>query len=156
MGSRGPVPSPYARRRNVRPGRGTVMTRRPVMPRELPAEAKAEWRRVIEVLEEIGALHTVDRSLLIRYCSTWAEWVEVDAMLTKTARLVRGQKGNLVRNPLWLIRRDAGQALNDLATQLGISPAARLRNGVRHERPEPAEAPAGLTALEEYRRRLAE
>ncbi len=155
MGSRGPLPSPYARRRTVNHGRGSVTTRRPVMPRDLAPEARAEWKRVIEVLEEIGALHAVDRSLLIRYCSTWAEWVEVDALLTKTARLVRGQKGNLVRNPLWLIRRDAGRALNDLAAQLGISPAARLRNGVRHEPPEP-KTRAGPTALDEYRRRLAQ
>ena len=101
-------------------------------------------------------MHTVDRALLIRYCSTWAEWVEIDAMVTKTGRLVRGQKGNLVRNPLWLIRRDAGQALNDLAAQLGISPTARLRNGVRHERPEPARDEEGISAIEEYRRMLAQ
>ena len=156
MGTRGPLPSPFARRRNVRPVRGTVTTSRPAMPRDLPAEAKAEWRRVVAVLDEIGALHTVDRSLLIRYCSTWAEWVEVDALLTKTGRLVRGQKGNLVRNPLWLIRRDAGQALNDLASQLGISPAARLRNGVRHERPEPERDEEGISVIEEYRRLLAQ
>jgi P27 family predicted phage terminase small subunit len=123
------------------------------MPRELSAEAKAEWRWVVAVLEEIGALHTVDRSFLIRYCSAWAEWVELDALVAKSGRLVRGQKGNLVRNPLWLMRRDAGQALNELGAQLGISPTARLRNGVRHEWPEPDTAP-DLTAIEEYRRML--
>lgn len=155
MGARGPIPSPYARRRNVRPGHGVVTSSRPAMPRDLAPEAKAEWRRVSAVLEQIGALHTSDRSLLIRYCSTWAEWVEVDALLTKTGRLVRGQKGNLVRNPLWLIRRDAAQALNELATQLGISPAARLRNGVLHESPEPT-SESDIVAIEEYRRMLAQ
>jgi len=35
MGTRGPLPSPYARRRNVRPVRGNVTTRRPAMPRDL-------------------------------------------------------------------------------------------------------------------------
>ena len=153
MGARGPVPSPYARRRNVSQVRGTVTTTRPAMPRELAPEAKAEWRRVVAVLEEIGALHTVDRSFLIRYCSAWAEWVELDALVAKSGRLVRGQKGNLVRNPLWLMRRDAGQALNELGAQLGISPTARLRNGVRHEWREPNAAP-DPTAIEEYRRML--
>ncbi len=159
MGARGPFPSLDPRRRNSRPTRGVVTIVRPAMPRELTGEARAEWRRVLTLLEEIGALHTVDRSLLIRYCRGWAEWCELDALLLKTGRLVKGQKGNLVRNPLWLLRRDTGQALNDLAAQLGISPSARLRSGVRHQRPEPrllAEQQQ-LTDFEaERRRRLLE
>lgn len=153
MGDRGPVPKPNPRRRNARPQRGVIQVRRPAMPRDLAPEARAEWRRVVAALDEIGALHTVDRALLIRYCNAWAEWTELDGLVRKTGRLVRGARGNLVRNPLWLMRRDVEQTLNELSTLLGISPTARLRNNIQHERPaeEASEAP---TALAEYRRAM--
>jgi hypothetical protein len=48
MGERGPLPKPYARRRNRRQTSGKYVTiARPAMPKDLPAEAKAEWRRVV-------------------------------------------------------------------------------------------------------------
>jgi len=47
---------------------------------------------------------------------------------------VRGQKGNLVRSPVWLLRRDAEQVLTELGRQLGLTPLARLRAGIVHER----------------------
>jgi len=50
-----------------------------------------------------------------------------------------GARGHLVRNPLWFMKNDAEQTVSDLAKQLGLTPAARLRAGVVHERPpEPA------------------
>jgi P27 family predicted phage terminase small subunit len=119
------------------------------MPRDLPAEAKAEWRRIVPQLEEIGLLATIDRGVLVRYCTTWADWQELDRLLQRSGKLIKGQKGNLVRNPLWLMRRDAEQMLADLARQLGLSPAARLRSGVAHERPARGEPPG--PSLEEYR-----
>ena len=155
MGARGPLPQPYARRRNPRPERGVVTTGRPVMPRDLAPKAKEECKRVVDLLEEIGSLHATDQSLLVRYCSALAEWCEIDEQLARTGRLVRRQKGNPVRNPLWLLRRDAGQALNELGAQMGLSPGARLRNGVRHVAPpDPKEDEDQRTRMRELRARL--
>ena len=157
MGERGPLPVPHARRRNPRRLTGKVVTvARPAMPRSLSPEAKAEWRRVVPELEEIGVLATVDRAVLIRYCTAWADWVELQELLAKSGKLIRGQKGNLVRNPLLLIRSDVEATLSDLGKQLGLTPGARLRADIRHERPSPDETPAGAIAIEEYRRRLGE
>jgi P27 family predicted phage terminase small subunit len=157
MGERGPLPIPHARRRNPRRTTGkVVMVAQPRMPRSLPPEAKAEWRRVVPELEEIGVLATVDRAVLVRYCTAWADWVELQDLLSKSGKLIRGQKGNLVRNPLLLIRSDVETTLSDLGRQLGLSPGARLRADIRHERPRTNETPAGLTAIDEYRRRLGE
>ena len=158
MGERGPVSSPYARRRNYRPPSGkTVMIKRPPMPRDLPAEAKAEWRRIVPELESIGLLATIDRGLLIRYCTAWADWVELEGLLQRSGKLIKGQKGNFVRNPLWLMRRDAEEVVTDLGRQLGLTPVARLRVGVVHERPnEEEEKKRWPTSMEEYRQMLAE
>jgi P27 family predicted phage terminase small subunit len=158
MGERGPLPVPHARRRNPRRTTGKFVTiERPAMPRSLPEEAKAEWHRVVPVLEEIGLLATIDRAVLIRYCTAWADWCELARLLERSGKLIKGQKGNLVRNPLWLMKRDAEQAIAELARQLGLTPAARLRAGVVHERPlDPNVPPASVTAIQEYKKMLAE
>ncbi|MDP9236367.1 MAG: phage terminase small subunit P27 family [Chloroflexota bacterium] len=156
MGERGPVPKGYTRRRNQRYGSGTsVLVARPPMPRTLPEEGKAEWRRVVPELESIRLLATIDRGVLIRYCQAWSDWCEFARLLEKSGKLIRGQKGNLVRNPVWMMKRDAEQAIADLARQLGLTPAARLRSGVRHERPpDPEEETARVSTIDEYKRRL--
>ena len=156
MGERGPVPTGYARRRNKRHTSGQFVTiARPPMPRTLPEEAKAEWRRVVPELESIGMLATIDRGVLVRYCQAWADWCELNGLLQRSGKLIKGQKGNLVRNPLWLMKRDAEQAIAELARQLGLTPAARLRSGVVHERPaDPDEESARVSVIEEYKRRL--
>lgn len=156
MGERGPLPSLYARRRNYRQTSGKVVTiARPPMPRSLPAEAKAEWRRVVPELESIGLLAVIDRGVLIRYCTAWADWCELEDLLRRSGKLIKGQKGNFVRNPIWLMKRDAEQTVTELARLLGLTPVSRLRAGVAHQRPaDPEEEREYTTTIEEYRRRL--
>ena len=155
MGERGPLPKPYARRRNKRTSsRKSVLVQRPAMPRTLKGESRAEWNRVVPELEGMEILASIDRGLLIRYCVAWADWVELEGMLQLSGKLIKGQKGNPVRNPLWLMKRDAEQIVTDLARQLGLSPVARLRAGVRHEVPKTEPDTHWPTALEEYRRML--
>ncbi|MEX1253323.1 MAG: phage terminase small subunit P27 family [Dehalococcoidia bacterium] len=155
MGERGPLPVPYARRRNLRRRTGKVVTvAKPAMPRSLSPEAKAEWRRVVPELEEIGVLATIDRAVLMRYCTAWSDWCEVQALLTKSGPLVRGRQGTFVRNPLLMVRSDVEATLSDLGKQLGLTPGARLRADITHEKPEPEEDARESAALLEYRRRL--
>ncbi len=161
MGERGPLPKPYARRRNSRPtAPKAVLVERPVMPSELPDEAKAEWRRLVPQLEDMQLLARIDRALLIRYVTAWADWVELEGMLRVSGKLIKGQQGNVVRNPLWLMKRDAEQIVTDLARQLGLSPTSRLRAGIKHELPtppiKPVDAQAQRALFEERRRRLME
>jgi P27 family predicted phage terminase small subunit len=155
MGERGPLPKPYTRRRNRRQTSGkSVMVSRPVMPRDLPPEAKAEWRRIVGELETAGLLATIDRAVLIRYCSAWSDWVELQKLLERSGKLLKGPRGHFVRNPLWFMKQDAEQTLADLGRQLCLTPAARLRAGVAHERPpQQGESPA-VVAIEEYRKKL--
>lgn len=158
MGERGPLPKPDARRRNARAVAGRVTVAHPAKPRSLTGEAAAEWSRIVPELERSGILSTIDRALLIRYCTAWADWVELDGLLALGSKIVRGQKGNLVRSPAWLMRRDAEQTLAELGRQLGLTPVARLRAGITHEPPTQAsEEPADQRVTDfatERRRRL--
>ena len=133
MGERGPLPKPNARRRNAREVTGRVTVAHPTKPRSLSGEAAAEWNRIVPELERSGILSTIDRALLVRYCTAWADWVELDHLLSQGSKIVRGQKGNLVHSPAWLMRRDAEQTLAELGRQLGLTPIARLRAGITHE-----------------------
>lgn len=133
MGERGPLPNPKAVRRNPRRSAGRMTVSHPSKPRSLTGEAAAEWNRVVPELERSGILSTVDRALLVRYCTAWADWVELDRLLQQGGKIVRGQKGNLVRSPAWLMRKDAEQTLIELGRQLGLTPVARLRAGITHE-----------------------
>lgn len=153
MGIAGPLPNPNARRRNLRPApTGTVALAKPSIPKELQGEARAEWRRVTAHLEEVGAVAKVDRAILIRYCRAWAEWVELDRQLEATGKLVRGRMPNmLVRNPLSLLRRDAEMTLQELGRELAVSPWARLRLGIQHERTQAAVSSDAPASLDEYR-----
>ncbi len=125
------------------------------MPTGLAEEAQAEWNRVVPELESIGLLATVDRGVLMRYCQAWADWLALNERLAASGMLIRGRRDTLVRNPLWLLRNDAEAVLSDLGKQLGLTPAARLRQDIKHDMPEEEDNTA-VTAIEEYKRRLRE
>jgi P27 family predicted phage terminase small subunit len=155
MGERGPLPLPYARRRNHRQTSGkSVTVGRPALPRDLPEEAKAEWRRIVPVLEQAELLTAIDRGVLVRYCCAWADWVELQRLVQQSGKVLKGPRGHLVRNPLWFQLQDAGATLSELGRQLGLSPVARIRAGVAHVLPEdPEEEDSRHShALLEYRK----
>ena len=155
MGDRGPVPIPQARRRNKRLSTGkTIPVAAPDMPDDFDGEAADEWDRIVPEIEAMGLLATLDRSALIRYCRGWATWVDLDEKLRATGLLVKGARDGLVRNPLWMMRQDVESTLEALEKQLGLTPAARLRAGVKHEEPEVKDSKARITAIADYRRRM--
>ena len=156
MGSRGPIAKPTKRRRNRRPptGRGVAIAR-PSRPRTFGGEALAEWNRIVPELEQMGILAKVDRAILIRYCTLWADWVEVNAALQKTGMIVEGYRG-LARHPLWLVRNDLLTHLANLSRELNLDPTARLRAGVEHRRPAGTEEDrqGEIASIDDYRARL--
>ena len=154
MGERGPLPIPYARRRNRRSNRGKrIGVSRPKMPDNLPAESVAEWDRIVPEIEAMGLLAVVDRAVLIRYCRAWSDWCEIDGKLQATGLLVKGRLDGLVSNPLFLMRSEVEATLSDLGKQLGLTPSARLRQGVEHESQELGDSSAPA-AIDDYRTRL--
>ncbi len=156
MGERGPVPIPHARRRNKRLSSGKrIEVAAPQMPDDLDGEAAAEWDRIVPEIEAMGLLATLDRGILVRYCRGWADWCELDEKLRATGMLVKGRGDGLVRNPLSMMRSDIEATLRELGKQLGLTPASRLRAGVKHEVPDIDQGnQRRVTAIAEYRKRL--
>lgn len=140
MGRRGPVPQPD----NIRQLRGMKPLKTPdgrraeriVLPPKAPAPpgglsraAGAEWRRVTKELARAGVLAEVDRGILTAYVLAWSHMMEAEALLQKEGVVVESKRGDegKVKNPAWQIWRESNGKVIEAATQLFITPVARLR-----------------------------
>jgi P27 family predicted phage terminase small subunit len=144
MGRRGPVPKPTRLKllegnpgKRPIPGNEPVPPPgRPVCPSWLPAEAKAEFERVVPILADMGLLASADQAVLIGYCVSIAELEQATRQLEKDGRVIDvpivNKSGDIVGHrmrphPLLTFQRDALGRLKALAPELGLTPAGRPR-----------------------------
>lgn len=149
MGTRGPAPLPD----NVRSLRGTLPakpTRRvkavsaiPAAPAWLPAEAKAEWKRVTPELHRLGILAKLDRAALALYCDSWDKFVRA-AKVLEDAELIERDSHGPKKHPGWTIYSSAASTCANLAKELLLTPSARLRSTL----PEPDDKGPGEGILD--------
>jgi P27 family predicted phage terminase small subunit len=72
-----------------------------------------------------GVIWSVDGPILRMYCEAVALWESATRIVARTGPLIRGQKGDLVKNPAAQIARDQGQIVLATARELELSPSAR-------------------------------
>jgi P27 family predicted phage terminase small subunit len=99
-------------------------------PEELNGDegARAEWARVVPVLRAAGMLSVCERSVLILYCTTWAQWLTAQAdVRTRGMVYARMGGGAPVVNPYWKIAAALYPQLQRLLVELGLTPSARSR-----------------------------
>src|SRR6266545_3922985 len=143
MGRRGPAPTPTALRLlrgETRPSRINQATPQPRaglprLPADMSGGAKAVWRRVLREYGGTGVLTGADADALSVYCDAVARYEVAARTLEASGPLVRGQRGELVKNPLHQIVRDNADLVRLYARELGLTPAARtgLRGGEESE-----------------------
>ena len=94
----------------------------PPRPAMLTGEARAEWDRQAPRLFALGVLTEIDGTVLTMYCQNFKRWLQaesdVERSLTATGRLSRLRTVTAHRY---------GQAVQQLADKLGLSPSARIR-----------------------------
>lgn len=118
----------------------------PGCPSWLPAEGKAEWRRIVPDLDRLGMLAKVDRAALAAYCQQWATLVQAQKEIDKRGLLVEGD-GRIVKNPAVLAAKDAAAAVRLFASEFGLTPSSRARM----EAPvAPPAAPGGQRGADRY------
>ena len=140
MGRRGPTPTPTKvkmLRGETRPSRLNLREPMPApdvpkMPADMGAEAKVVWRRVLRDMRHTGVIRAADADVLRCYCESVARYQYAGRLLVQSGPLVRGQKGELVKNPLHQVVRDNADEIRQFARELGLSPSARV--GLRIER----------------------
>ena len=105
----------------------TKPARLPSPPVELSDAAKAEWKRTGKQLLAVGLLTNLDVPLFASYCEAYARWLEATATLAKTPMLIKGQRGELIANPLLRVARDLQASFSRTLLEFGMSPSSRSR-----------------------------
>ncbi len=132
MGSRGPARTPTRVKLHLgetRPSHLNLLEPKPSrdlpkMPRDMEPEARVVWRRVLRT-QAPDVITAADTDLLRAYCESVASYQSAMRLLVRSGPLVRGQKGELVKNPLHQIVRDNRDAIRLIGRELGLSPASR-------------------------------
>jgi P27 family predicted phage terminase small subunit len=103
-------------------------------PESLPAEGRAEWRRLQHEWGPIGLTTRADRAALLATCHTWATYVAACKEVTANGltlvetHILRGKPyTRTYPNPSIKIARDALAQLIPLWARFGMTPADRAR-----------------------------
>src|SRR5215203_7192989 len=99
---------------------------RPRCPGHLTEAEQARWQDVVASLP-VEVLTRADEQVIERMAVAWTAYREACEGLRKSGTLVKGQFGNVVRNPLLIVKKQAVEEMNSCGMQLGLSPAARTR-----------------------------
>lgn len=95
--------------------------------------ARAVWEEVIDELEAMGVLRQCDLYVVAAFVAAYRTFEQAAQVVAKGGTLIKGQKGNLVRNPAAAVQRDAMNMVRLLGRELGMSPAARTMMATRPE-----------------------
>jgi P27 family predicted phage terminase small subunit len=104
---------------------------RPTCPAYLSPTAKAEWKRLAGILNEIGLLTRIDRTVLAAYCQAYSRWVEAERKLAETPPLLKTPAGYVQTSPWITISNKQVELMVKLMAELGLSPSARSRLAIR-------------------------
>jgi P27 family predicted phage terminase small subunit len=102
----------------------------PEAPDWLPAEAAAEWERVVPELSRLELLKPVDRASLTAYCLAWDRLVEAQRQVTADGVLGRNSQG-IVRHPAVAVVEAASKELRAWASEFGFTPSAENKLAVK-------------------------
>jgi len=83
-------------------------------PDWLSDDAAAVWDAL-----DVDVIERADPELVAVYCCAVADFTKAQQQLDSSSLLIRGPNG-LVKNPLQMVKRDAGETMRRLAAQLGI------------------------------------
>lgn len=100
-------------------------------PAELGKSAKKEWQRICPELVKQGLFSTLDRSVLILYCSAYGRFIDAEKELQTSGLTQKSPNGYLQKSPALQIADKALAQVRQFAIQLGLSPASRSKIGNR-------------------------
>ena len=105
----------------------------PDIPSHLNERERVIWQDTLQLLQPLRVLKSVDIAVLGAYCTSFARWQdaerEIQASETiKDGLCVIGKNGTAKSiNPLVIISREAQKDMVYFASQLAMTPAARLK-----------------------------
>lgn len=100
---------------------------RPQCPEGFEGEARAEWDRICDELDQMGLLTTADRTVLALYCESWALWRKAKRQVKAEGELIVSSKGGMMHNPWLSVANKAQDQVRQLMSEIGLTAAARAK-----------------------------
>src|SRR5262249_33949181 len=110
-----------------------IVAARPKMPKDLPAVAQAEWKRLVKELYRRGVLTRVESSALEIYCRMFARWKAASEEVEKRGVLIETtwtdsegtEHSKLIENPASKVAARLESNLRQMLQQFSATPASR-------------------------------
>ncbi len=118
-------------KRPIRGAEPKPPTALPTCPAHLSPTAKTEWRRLARILNEIGLLTQIDRTVLAAYCQAYGRWVGAERRLAETPPLLKTPAGYVQVSPWITISNKQVELMTRLMAELGLTPSARSRLAIQ-------------------------
>jgi P27 family predicted phage terminase small subunit len=144
MGRRGPAPQPTAFKvLNGNPGKRALPTAEPkpdlaepFMPAWLDAEARAEWRRIVPILLNMGVLTIADGAALACYCQAYSRLGQALKELEDGSTFVSPKTMVEHAKPAVQVVQQCMVTIKAFCQEFGMTPSARSRMTVASDEKE--------------------
>ena len=133
MAGRKPKPT-AVKKLEGNPGKRKLNSKEPVPAKGIPAcpdwlmpEAKKEWERLAELMNQMGVLTEVDMAAFAAYCQSYARWKEAQEHITSGGSTFETDKGYQPQTPWVGIAHTNQKLMLQAASEFGLTPSSRSR-----------------------------
>lgn len=131
----GRKPKPTAMKKlEGNPGKRKLNTKEPIPAKGMPScpawllpDAKTEWKRLCNELNQMGVLTEIDRSAFAAYCQSYARWKEAQDHINSEGATYETENGMQRPNPWVAICNTEQRLMMQAASEFGLTPSARSR-----------------------------
>lgn len=109
-------------------GKKTTKDGFPICPSHITCEAKLEWDRITNELNDMGLLSKADRTVIALYCQAWQRWKKSELMICEMGEVIPAPKTKTpMRNPWLTVANKAHEQCHKMLVELGLTPSARSK-----------------------------
>lgn len=116
----------------------------PPAPRDLDAEARVEWKRAAKQLVDAGLLMESDLIALEQYSLAIGMVRRLQPEAAKQPAVITAANGGIKSNPVHVMLAKYMTIAKSYAAELGLTPAARHRKGMKSGGTSHEDAPPDL------------
>jgi len=116
------------------PGKGKLNKCEPNPGKDMPQcpdwlldDAKDEWNRLADKMNQMGILSEVDQAAFAAYCQSWARWKEAQEQIEINGSVFVTEKGYQQQSPWVGIANTSQKLMIQAAGEFGLTPSSRSR-----------------------------
>lgn len=99
----------------------------PEAPGYLDEDARAEWGRMVALLDRMGVLSTTDGAALALYCSIHSRWLKAKASVQVAGLTISTERNGAKTNPAVGVMERCETMMAKLLVEFGCTPSSRGR-----------------------------